>query len=93
MKQEEQAKRMQKVIAKAWADEAFKKKLLADATAVLKGEGVAIPQGVEVRVVEDTGKVFHIVIPPKPTSDELVDNELEAVAGGGYKSGFFAEEE
>lgn len=82
MKQKEQAKKMQQVISKALADEEFKRRLVADATAVLKEEGVVIPQSVEVRAVEDTETVIHIVIPSKPTAVELSDDELASVAGG-----------
>ncbi len=80
MNRQEQDKKMSQLIARCWADETFKKKLLADPAAVLKAEGVAAPAGVQVRAVENTDKVFHLVIPTKPT--EMSDEELGKVAGG-----------
>lgn len=83
MNQEEQAKKMRRVIVKAWKDEAFKQRLLADPAAVLEGEGVEIPGGLDVRVVEDTGSRIHLVIPaPPPVTDALSDEQLDHVAGG-----------
>ncbi len=51
---EEQAKAYSRVVAKAWADKTFKQRLLADPKAVLQEEGISVPEGVEVRVVEET---------------------------------------
>ena len=82
MTNEEQGKKMGQVITKAWADEAFKQRLLKDATAVLKAEGMVIPDGMEVRAVENTEKLFHIVLPLKPAQEELEDEILEQAAGG-----------
>ena len=45
MNQEEYGKKMSQLIAKCWADEGFKRKLLADATATLKAEGEELPAG------------------------------------------------
>ena len=81
MIQGEQDKKIGKIIAKAWADDAFKKKLLADPAATLKAEGVELSQGSEVRVLENTDKVFHLVIPPKPSSNELSDHQLDDASG------------
>jgi hypothetical protein len=82
MNQEEQGKKMRQVIAKAWADEAFRQRLLSNATATLKGEGIEVPDGVEMRIVENTEKLFHLVIPQKPAPAELSENDLDKVAGG-----------
>lgn len=70
-----------KIMEKSWADESFKKCLLADATATLKAEGVAIPEGIKVNVVENTCNVFNFVLPANPAA-ELSDADLEMVAGG-----------
>ena len=80
MNQEEQGKKMNQIIAKCWADEAFKKKLLADPAATLKAEGAEVPAGLTVKAVENTDQVFHLVIPAKPT--DLSDEDLDKVAGG-----------
>jgi hypothetical protein len=85
MTKEEQGKKMGEIIAKAWADEEFKKRLLTDATAVLREEGMEVPDGVEVRVVENTGQVFNVVLPKKPEAQELSDDQLEGVAGGMFE--------
>jgi nitrile hydratase alpha subunit len=82
MKYEENARKIEKIIAKAWMDEGFKQRLLSDPAASLKEEGVEIPPGVEVRIVEDTDSVQHLVLPMKPSSKELSDEQLVAVAGG-----------
>lgn len=78
---EEQGKKMGELISKAWSDEAFKARLLSDTMVVLKENGIAVPQGVTVKAVENTSNVFHLVIPPKPTR-ELSNVELGKVAGG-----------
>jgi hypothetical protein len=82
MNQEEQGKKMQQVIAKAWMDEGFKQMLLADPAAALKQEGIAVPEGVQVKAVENTAKLFHLVLPPKPAGEELSETQLDTAAGG-----------
>jgi hypothetical protein len=68
--QEERTKKMQKVIAKAWADEEFKRKLIAQPAETLREEGLDAPPEVELRVVESTDKVVYIVLPPNPSSTD-----------------------
>jgi len=70
-----------KIVAKAWRDPAFKVELIANPAAALKAEGIDVPAGMTVTVVENTDKLFHLVLPPVP-SDELSDEVLDAVAGG-----------
>src|SRR5689334_19045598 len=87
---EEQAKKMGSVIAKCWSDDGFKKKLLADPAATLKGEGVKfeLPAGMSIKAVENSEKVYHIVIPAKPK--ELSEEQLDNVAGGMPNRGDFS---
>jgi hypothetical protein len=80
MNQEEYGKKVSQLIAKCWADEGFKKKLLADPAATLKAEGVELSAGRSVKALQNDDKVFHLVIPDKPT--ELSDEYLDKVAGG-----------
>ncbi len=77
----DQAKQYQQLIAKCWADEAFKQRLLADPAGTLKAEGIEVPAVVRVRVMENTAQDFTLVIPVRPTdlSDEVLG--LGAVGG------------
>ena len=52
-----------RVINKSWDDPEFKRRLLADPVGVLRAEGVNLPEGVRVRVIEDTAKTLHLVLP------------------------------
>ena len=85
---DEQAKAYGRIVAKAWADEAFKQRLAADPAAVLKAEGMAVPAGAEVRLVENTDKVVHLTLPAKP--DQLSDEQLDQVAGGDVCNGKYS---
>jgi hypothetical protein len=80
MNQEEQGKKMSQLIAKCWADEGFKQKVLADPAATLKAEGVELPAGLSLKAHENTEKVVHLIIPAKPT--DLSDEDLDKVAAG-----------
>jgi hypothetical protein len=85
MNQEEQAKKMSQLIAKCWADEGFKRKLLANPAATLKAEGVELPAGPSYKALENTDKVHHLVIPAKPT--DLSDADLDMAVGGNLPAG------
>ena len=80
MNQVERGKKISQVIAKCWADEAFKRKLLADPVATLKAEGVELPAGLSIKVLFDDDKVHHLVVPARPT--DLSDEDLEEASGG-----------
>jgi Nitrile hydratase, alpha chain len=72
-----------KVIARAWADSAYKATLLKDPHTALAEAGVKIPSGTKVKAVEDTADTKHLVLPvAPPNAAELSDKELEKVSGG-----------
>ena len=75
------SRRYGQVVVKAWADEAFRRRLLANPTAVLREHGIELPTGVEARVVEDTERVRHFVLPAR-AEEELTLEELDLAAGG-----------
>jgi hypothetical protein len=72
-----------RVVTRAWTDDEFKVRLIAEPDEVLRENGIDLKPGTEVRVVENTDKVVHVGLPPRPKQDELSIEELEAVAGGG----------
>jgi hypothetical protein len=59
-----------KIVAMAWADEGYKARLLANPVAVLAEEGLEIPAGVAVKILENTGTQIHLVLPAPPTVAE-----------------------
>ncbi len=71
----------QRVIAKAWADEGFKAALLANPGETLAQEGIVVPAGLTLRVLEDTAETMHVILPPAPSA-ALSDEAVGSVAGG-----------
>jgi hypothetical protein len=69
------------IVAKCWADPAFKAKLMANTNATLAAEGVDVPAGIEVRVVENSANVVYVALPARPADGELQDEDLAAVVG------------
>jgi hypothetical protein len=70
------------VVARAWCDEAFMKRLLSDPRSVLAEHGMEVSDGIEVKVeeddevsVEDAGQVRRFTFTPSPP-DELTDEDL-----------------
>lgn len=56
-----------KIIQKAWEDEAFKHRLLANPKATLRETfGINLPDDYTVKAVEETSTEFVLVIPANP---------------------------
>ncbi len=51
-----------RVVAKAWTDPAFRKRLLADATAAVAELGIAGPEGEHLVAVENTPSVHNLIV-------------------------------
>jgi hypothetical protein len=81
MSNEEPGGALGRVIAKAVADDSFRQKLLSDTAATLKEEGVELPAGLELRVVQNPDNLLFVGL-PTTSSRELSDEELGDVAGG-----------
>lgn len=75
---ENEAKQYGQIVARAWTDEAFKKRLFEDPKAVLAEFGVRTDDKRDIRVVENSESVFYLVIPQKPgnLSAEHMDDEI-----------------
>ncbi|MBZ5618239.1 MAG: NHLP leader peptide family RiPP precursor [Acidobacteriia bacterium] len=62
------------VIAKSWTDDGYKQKLLADPQSVLAQEGITIPAGVNLKVIDQQPNDMHLFLPPRPQGDISVSN-------------------
>ena len=69
------------VKAKALTNAEFRKKLLANATEVLRKAGAIFGKDVDVKVVENTEKIRHLVL-PFIAAGTLSDDALAAIAAG-----------
>lgn len=85
--QESVQDKVAEIIARAWSDLSFKKRLHEDAREVLLEMGVEIPSGKSVRVVEDTADTYYLYIPPAPTADILGVQAVDVTSGVGSSSG------
>jgi hypothetical protein len=72
------------IVARAWSDAEFKARLLDDPNTVLTENGLSVPAGVHVVIVENEPARVHLVLPAKP-GDELSVAELNE---GDYDPGF-----
>ena len=79
MPNEEEAKRRYaKFVAKTWADEEFRQNVMSDPAAALRQFGFNIPEGKEVKIIEeDPEKIIHFVLPKKPA--DLLPGDLEEI--------------
>jgi hypothetical protein len=75
-----------RIIQRSLEDEDFRRRLLEDPKVAVEEElGARLPEGVEVRAVEETVETIYLVLPsgsPVEESSELSDQDLQEVAGG-----------
>ncbi len=74
-----------KLVAKAWTDEAFAARFLADPKAMLEEHlGINLPKTATVTAHQEGPDSLHFVIPEKPQvdMDEMSDEDLAKIAGG-----------
>ena len=81
MNTEEQRSAYSKLVAKAWADEDFKAKLISNPTGVMKENGMFVPEGVEFKVMEEPANTRYLVLPKKPAEMVIQETVLRALGG------------
>ena len=82
----EQKNALAQLFAACWKDEALKARFMADPKAVLKEHGLDVPDGMDVKVVENADDCVHITLPAPPARHmDLSDEELSNAAGGTEK--------
>ena len=73
------------LLADIFADSDLKARFEADPRSVLEERGAILPAGVELKVLEDTAEVRHIVLPHLDQDTPLTAEELEKRASlAGY---------
>ena len=75
------------IVQRSMEDEEFRQRLLDDPRGTMEQElGSALPEGLEVRVVEESADTIYLVLPgasaPGDQGVELSEEDLESVAGG-----------
>ena len=79
----EQRNALAQVFAACWKDEELKARFMADPKAVLSEHGMDVPDGMDVKVVENSEHCAHITMPAAPAGvGGLSDEELSNAAGG-----------
>ena len=79
----EQKNALARLFAACWKDEALKARFMADPKAVLAEYDTPVPDGIDVKVVENADDCVHITLPAPPAADtDLSDDELSNAAGG-----------
>ncbi len=68
------------LVARAWSDEGFKRRLLAEPAAVLKEAGLNVAEGVQINMSENTDRLAHLVLPAKPASGDISEEQLTAAS-------------
>ncbi|MGF1470884.1 MAG: NHLP leader peptide family RiPP precursor [Rubrobacteraceae bacterium] len=79
----------QLIAQRSLEDEELRQRLLDDPKAAVEQEmGTSLPEGLEIRAVEETQDTVYLVLPPKPQGiaegGQLSVQELESMAGGGW---------
>ena len=78
---DENQKKWALCVARAWADEDYKKRLLSDSAKALKDEGINLPEGINIKVVENTQSTIYMVLPAAPESEDgAIENVEERLA-------------
>ena len=79
----EQRNAMAELFAACWKDDALKQRFMSDPKAVLAEYDMPVPDGMDVKVVENADNTVHITMPDAPDGHhELSDEELSDAAGG-----------
>ena len=78
----EERNQLAELFAACWKDDALKQRFMSDPKSVLAEYGMDVPDGMDVKVVENADNCVHITMPAAPGGNDLSDEELRAAAGG-----------
>ena len=84
----EQKNALAQLFAACWKDEELKARFMSDPKAVLAEYDMPVPDGIDVKVVENADDCVYITLPPAPRRNaDLSDDELSNAAGGSVDEG------
>ena len=79
----EQKNALAQLFAACWKDDALKARFMRYPKSVLAEYDMPVPDGIDVKVVENADDCVHITLPAAPAgSGDLSDDELSNAAGG-----------
>ena len=78
----EERNQLAELFAACWKDDALKQRFMSDPKSVLAEYDMPVPDGMNVKVVENADNCVHITMPMAPGGNDLSDEELSAAAGG-----------
>ena len=87
----EERNQLAELFAACWKDDTLKQRFMSDPKQVLVEHGMDVPDGMDVKVVENSDNTVHITLPMAPDGHHgLSDDELVAAAGGGIADHFYS---
>lgn len=79
----EQHNKLAKLFAACWKDAGLKARFMANPAEVLAEYDMPVPEGIDIKVVENQDDCVHITLPMAPEdAHELSDDQLASAAGG-----------
>ena len=79
----EENNKLANLFAACWKDADLKARFMANPAEVLAEYDMPVPEGMDIKVVENQDDCVHITLPATPKDhSELSDMELSAAAGG-----------
>lgn len=80
MNQQQFSAQWNKIIAKAWADDDYKQRLISAPAQVLAEEGIDVPAGMRFEVVESTPTKTYLVLPVAHATGDVVEGDERQAA-------------
>jgi hypothetical protein len=74
MNAEQRAKQWAEIVGKAWQDAKFRRRLLDHPQTIMQEQGLSLPAGVELRVVENSPQAVYLTLPADPSTGQGSDD-------------------
>ncbi len=68
-------------VARSWRDPGYRKELVADPGKVLREAGMELPENVQIKALQDTAQLTHLVLPAGAHESEAALRQMAASLG------------